>query len=159
MFFIREGSNCFRFARPAEASWRLEAGELDEVHVGGLRVIGRESRSVGAPIEAFFDLKTLKMDPRGLQKAYFVRFGSALGSILVPKSFGHRSQREPKPPKTEFWKPFGLQVRSGGAPGVPWGELGASRTSFWAGLGLPNPSKIDEKSTSEKDAFSETFFL
>ena len=37
---------------------------------------------------------------------------------------------ESKLPKTEFWKPFWLQVCSGGAPGVPWGELGVSRTAF-----------------------------
>ena len=87
------------------------------------------------------------------QEADFVRFGSTLGSILVPKSFENRSQMEPKLPKTEFWKPFWLQVCSGGAPGVPWGELGVSRASFWDGFGLPNSSQINEKSTSKNDAF------
>ena len=78
--------------------------------------------------------------------------------MLVPKSFQNPLQIEPKPSKIEFGKPFWLRARSGGAPGVPWGELGVSRTSFWDDFGLPNASKLGEKSTSKNDAFRETIF-
>ena len=42
---------------------------------------------------------------------------------------------------------------------MPWEYSGASRSSFWGGFGLPNPSKIDEKATSKNDSFPGTLFL
>ena len=72
------------------------------------------------------------------QEADFVCFRTTLRSMLVPKSFQNPPQIEPKTSKIEFGKPFWLRARSGGARGVPWGELGVSRASFWDDFELQN---------------------
>ena len=87
------------------------------------------------------------------QETGFVCFGSSLGLILVPQSLQNRSQIKPKPSNIELGKPFWFQARPGGAPGVPWVELGVSRASFWDDFEFQNSSKIDEKSIIKNDAF------
>ena len=54
-------------------------------------------------------------------------FAVHVGVQILPNTF----QIELKPLKIEFGKPFWFRARSGGAPGVPWGELWVSRASFW----------------------------
>ena len=86
-------------------------------------------------------------------EAAVVCFGITLRSMLVAKSCQNPSKMKPKPSKIEFGKPFWLGARPGGTPGVPWGQLGVSRASFWDDLGFPNSFKISQKSTSKNDAF------
>jgi len=85
-------------------------------------------------------------------------FWKHFGLILMPKALQNRSRIEPKQSKIELGLPFWFQARPGGAPGVPWGELGVSRASFWDDFELQNSSKINAKSTLKNDAFGETFF-
>ena len=75
----------------------------------------------------------------------------------APKSIPNRCQIEPKPFEIEFGMLLWLCAHSRRAPGVSWGGLGVSRTSFGDGFGVPNPSKINEISTSKVNVFSEAF--
>ena len=91
-------------------------------------------------------------------EADLVCVGSNLGFVFVPKSFQNRSPIELQPLKIEFGKPFWFQASPGSVPCVPGETWGCPGPLFGMVFGLPNPSKIGEKSTSKNDSFSDTFF-
>ena len=71
----------------------------------------------------------------GYQEADFIHFGRTWEPMLVPKSSQNPSQSDPKASKIECGRPCRLQMRSGDAPGLPWGDSegvpGLILEGFW----------------------------